>query len=80
MNSNYDDERTDKEKGLLPGWTIWPIAFVLGMLATLIAILIIVGLLYLYRNYYDVWNTLGAIVGFLGISFVFASLIREWLR
>lgn len=79
MNSNYDDERTDREKGLLPEWAIWPIAFVIGMLLTIIGILTVAGLIYLYRNYQDVFNFLGAIAGFLGISYLFASMVKEWL-
>ena len=79
MNSNYDDGRTDREKRLLPEWAIWPIAFVLGMLATVAGILIVAGLLYLYRNYTDTWNTLGAIFAFLLLSGMFAAWIRELL-
>lgn len=71
MNANYDDGRTDRERGLLPRWLQWIMAYVAGTFIFVGAFLTLAGIIYLYRNYTDTFNMVMAVLGvFLSVSLI----------
>lgn len=80
MNANYDDGRTDREKELLPEWSLWPISFLLGAILTVAMIGVVLGLIYVYRNYQNAIDIIMSIAAFVGFSTLFGFWIRAELN
>lgn len=80
MNANYDDGRTDREKRLLPEWSLWPISFLLGAILTTAIIGAIWGLVYIYNNYQNAIDIILSIATFVGFSTLFGFWIRTELN